>query len=277
MEALQHVSMLMNIKDPSSYYTLGDAESELLRHGIISNEDAGREIPQLPNMGNQVPQSPFTPRELQLEFSRWIGLGYMEALQHVSMLMNIKDPSSYYTLGDAESELLRHGIISNEDAGRDVPNLPSEDINRNDIVPSSLDTHSEMSLFTPSELRAEFLRYSNMSYVDALRHVSLAMSTKDTSNYYTLGETERELLLSGVISSENVQQLLPYPSSGDDQNEESPFTPREWQLEFLRYGNMEYVEALEQVSRTMSSKDPDNDYTVADAERKLLRYGVISR
>ncbi len=212
IHALDNVNLYMSGGD----YTVGQIERELIRHGVITADyaeqaiardnpvdqprdsrgtisqhttlDAGREIPQLPNTGNQMPQSPLTPRELQLEFSSWVGLGYMEALQHVSLLMNIKDSSKHYILGDAESELLRYGIISNEDAGREIPQLP----NTGNQMPQSP--------LTPRELQLEFSSWVGLGYMEALQHISLLMNIKGSPNYYTLGDAELELLRYGIIS-----------------------------------------------------------------------------
>ena len=213
IKALDEVSVMMS----GGEYSVGKVERELIRCGVITTDyaeqaiardnpvdqpgdsrgivsqhttlDAGREILQLPDMGDQMPQSPFTPRELQLEFSRWIGQGYMEALESVSLLMSIKDSSNHYTLGDAESELLKYGIISNEDAGREIPQLP----NTGNQMPQSP--------FTPRELQLEFFRWIGQGYMEALESVSLLMSIKDSSNHYTLGDAESELLRYGIISN----------------------------------------------------------------------------
>ena len=112
--ALQHVSNVMSLKDPSGlgFYTSGDAEKELKKCGVISTQGSASAPTSAPV---PIPSgaSKFDCRELELEYQNMAGLGYNTALQHVSNVMSLKDPSglAFYTSGDAEKELKKCGVI----------------------------------------------------------------------------------------------------------------------------------------------------------------------
>ena len=290
MEALDEVSFVMSLKN-SGDYTAGDAERELIRCGVITADYAEQAIASPPTLSDPSPQLPFNPRELYLEFMKWINGGYMEALDEVSFVMSLKN-SGDYTAGDAERELIRCGVITADyseqaiarnnpidhpidsrgivsqhttlDAGREIPQLP----NTGNQMPQSP--------FTPRELQLEFFRWVGHGYMEALQQVSLLMSIKDSSNHYTLGDAESELLRHGVILNEDAGREIPQLPNTGNQVPQSPFTPRELQLEFFRWVGHGYMEVLQQVSLLMSIKDSSNYYTLGDAESELLRHGIIS-
>ena len=92
MEALGQVSELMSFRN-SGDYTVGDAERELIRCGVITTEYAEQGIASPPTLSDPTAEMPFNPRELYLEFMRWIDRGYMEALDNVNLYMSREDYS----------------------------------------------------------------------------------------------------------------------------------------------------------------------------------------